>query len=262
MNVTTETLKGGVGPARQQGAGAFDFSPWTKLPLTVSAANAQRKRPPQHVGALERAAALIGVIMVSPLMLLIAAAIKLDSMSGPVIFRQERVGLDRRRAALGSAGANGGPERRRAPGYGKTFQLCKFRTMIPDAEKHTGPVWAAKHDPRVTRLGRVLRRSRLDEIPQLFNVVRGEMRLIGPRPERPHFVRELCQLVPQYTERLRVPPGITGLAQVEREYDSSVDDVKRKIMYDLFYVRHWSRMLDAKILIKTIDVALRGSGAR
>ncbi len=262
MRLATQSFKG-AGNARARGAGgAFNFSPWTELQLSIPGAEAKPKAPPQHVDVLERSAAVVGVIMLSPVMLLVALAIKLDSPNGPVIFRQERVGLDRRRGQLGTSGGNGKGERRHVTGYGKTFLLCKFRTMVPDAEKLTGPVWAVKHDPRVTRVGRILRRTRLDEIPQLFNVIRGEMRLIGPRPERAHFVEQLCLAIPPYTERLKVPPGITGLAQVEREYDSSVDDVRRKVMYDLHYVRNWSRLLDIKILIKTIDVALRGRGAR
>ncbi len=285
MTVATGVVERDVGSTAEELARSFDFSSWRDLPLAVPPAIAGRRGPPQRVGVLERGVALIGMIMLSPVMAAVALAIKLDSPGGPVIYRQERVGLNRRNGEAGGngghgaggnggnggngsnggsggSGGSGGPERRRAPAYGRSFLLCKFRTMIPDAEKHTGPVWAAKRDPRVTRVGRVLRKLRLDEIPQLYNVLRGDMRLIGPRPERPHFVAQLCEAIPQYAERLKVPPGITGLAQVEREYDSSVDDVKRKIMYDLFYVRHWSRLLDAKIMVKTIDVALRGSGAR
>jgi len=275
MTVVTGILERDVGSTAEDLARKFDFSDWRDLPLAVPPAIAGHKGPPQGVSVLERGLALIGMVMLSPVMAAVALAIKLDSPGGPVIYRQERVGLNRRNGGNGAggnggpggnggngAGGNGGPERRRAPAYGRSFMLCKFRTMIPDAEKHTGPVWAAKRDPRVTRVGRVLRKLRLDEIPQLYNVLRGDMRLIGPRPERPHFVAQLCEAIPQYAERLKVPPGITGLAQVEREYDASVDDVKRKIMYDLFYVRHWSRLLDMKIMVKTIDVALRGSGAR
>jgi lipopolysaccharide/colanic/teichoic acid biosynthesis glycosyltransferase len=134
--------------------------------------------------------------------------------------------------------------------------------MIPDAEAASGPVWAADRDPRVTRVGRILRHLRLDEVPQLVNVIRGEMRLIGPRPERPHFVSRLAADIPDYARRTTVPPGITGLAQVEREYDASVDDVRTKLKYDLFYVKNRSRLLDFKILLKTVDVMVRGRGAR
>jgi lipopolysaccharide/colanic/teichoic acid biosynthesis glycosyltransferase len=213
------------------------------------------------VGAPERALALMCAVALSPVMLLAALAVKLDSPRGPVLYRQERVGLNRRRASGAEAG-DGAPNRRARPAYGKALMLYKFRTMIPDAEKQTGPVWAAAEDPRVTRVGRILRRLRIDELPQLFNVVNGEMRLIGPRPERPHFVEQLSLKIPEYQQRLRIPPGITGLAQVERDYDSSEDDVRRKVKYDLFYARHRSPMLDAKIVLRTLDVVLRRKGAR
>jgi lipopolysaccharide/colanic/teichoic acid biosynthesis glycosyltransferase len=153
-------------------------------------------------------------------------------------------------------------DRRKTPGLGTTFEIWKFRTMIPDAEKSSGPVWATAHDPRITRLGRFLRLSRLDELPQLVNVVKGDMRIIGPRPERPHFVRQLVERMPEYRERLSVPPGITGLAQVEREYDASVDDVRTKVKYDVYYVKNRSARLDAKILLKTIHVVVSRKGAR
>ncbi|MBD3235128.1 MAG: sugar transferase, partial [Candidatus Eisenbacteria bacterium] len=206
-------------------------------------------------------AALGLLVALAPLFAVIAAAIKLDSPGGPVFYRQQRVGLDRRRNS-GSRGEYAGGERRQNGGFGQLFGIYKFRTMIPDAEKQTGPVWATEWDPRITRVGRVLRKLRFDELPQLINVIHAEMRLIGPRPERPHFVAQLSAEVPEYLQRHHVPPGITGLAQVEREYDASVSDVARKIRYDLYYARHRSRALDMKILLKTIDVALRGRGAR
>jgi lipopolysaccharide/colanic/teichoic acid biosynthesis glycosyltransferase len=134
--------------------------------------------------------------------------------------------------------------------------------MIPDAEKGTGPVWASDRDPRVTRVGRVLRHLRLDEVPQVFNVLAGQMSLIGPRPEREFFVSKLTQDMPDYPRRLSVPPGITGLAQVEKQYDASVSDVRLKLGYDIFYVDNKCRLLDLKILLKTIDVVLRGRGSR
>jgi len=261
MHVITSTVKSGHPPASAKapsGQRGFDFSHWTELsPAIVSDMPAEVQ--PEGVGILERLMALVGILLLSPVMLAVALAIKLDSPRGPVLYRQARVGLNRRQETSGS---NGGAERRRTHGYGRVFMLCKFRTMIPDAEKLTGPVWAAKNDPRVTRIGRVLRRTRLDEIPQLFNVLAGDMRLIGPRPERPHFVERLTEQIPEYPRRLRVPPGITGLAQVERQYDESVNDVRRKVMYDLFYAEHRCFRMDAKILMKTMDVALRGRGAR
>lgn len=261
MKLATGRTGGGAGLTSGSVPGGFDFSHWSSLPR-VPSKSADRGSPPQNVGVLERAVALAGIIVLSPLMLLIILAIKIDSPGGPVLYSQERVGLNRRRGRATAVGSNGTRDRRHTPAYGQPFMVYKFRTMIPDAEKHSGPVWAQVHDPRITRIGRVLRKLRLDEIPQLFNVVRGDMRLIGPRPERPHFVAQLCEQIPEYAERLRVPPGITGLAQVERDYDASVEDVKRKVMYDLFYVRHWNRLLDTKILITTVDVVLRGRGAR
>ncbi len=262
MKLATGRAGGGAGQASGSAPGGFDFSHWSSLPLVSSQSAGDRGSPPQSTGVFERAVALLGIIALSPLMLLIILAIKIDSPGGPVLYSQERVGLNRRRGRTIPSYGNGRQERRHTPAYGQSFMVYKFRTMIPDAEKHSGPVWAQLRDPRITRVGRVLRKLRMDEIPQLFNVVRGDMRLIGPRPERPHFVAKLCEQIPEYADRLRVPPGITGLAQVEREYDASVDDVKRKVMYDLFYVRHWNRLLDTKILITTVDVVLRGRGAR
>jgi lipopolysaccharide/colanic/teichoic acid biosynthesis glycosyltransferase len=216
----------------------------------------------ERVGLLERLAALVLLLMISPLMLLITLAVKLDSPKGRVFYRQERVGLNRRREDCAGDVAAEQRERRATPGHGQVFLIFKFRTMVPEAEKLTGPVWASERDPRVTRVGRVLRRLRLDELPQLLNVVLGQMRLIGPRPERPLFVEELREQIPDYTHRLKVHPGITGLAQVEREYDGSVTDVRKKVQYDLFYVQHRSRLLDIKIMLRTIMVMILGRGAR
>lgn len=214
----------------------------------------------QTPGWLDRVAASILLILLAPVMLAVAIAVKIDSPRGPVFYRQERVGLNRRRAR--GAATTGGENRRHSRGEGKPFSIWKFRTMILDAEASTGPVWASQDDPRITRIGRVLRMTRLDELPQLFNVIRGEMRLVGPRPERPQFVLELAERVPNYRSRLDVPPGITGLAQVERDYDSSIDDVRRKVRYDLYYIEHRRPSLDFKILLKTILVVLRRRGAR
>lgn len=215
-----------------------------------------------RVGLLERLAALMLLLMISPLMLLIALAVKLDSPKGGVLYRQERVGLERRRETNAGNGSAESRDRRTRRGHGQVFLIYKFRTMVPEAEKLTGPVWASERDPRVTRVGRVLRRLRLDELPQLLNVLCGQMRLIGPRPERPLFVEELREQIPDYTHRLKVHPGITGLAQVEREYDGSVTDVRKKVQYDLFYVRHRSRLLDIKIMLRTIIVMILGRGSR
>lgn len=172
-----------------------------------------------------------------PISITVAILIKLTSR-GPIIYRQRRVGKD-----------------------GKLFTLYKFRTMFPEAEKQTGPIWAEADDPRVTWIGKKLRRSRLDEIPQLINVLKGEMSIVGPRPERPYFVEKLRKKIPNYTERLKVKPGLTGLAQVNHKYDISLDDVKTKLEYDLLYINKISLPLDLKILIKTVGVVLSRKGA-
>jgi len=167
------------------------------------------------------------IVISAPLMLVIAIAIPLTSKGGP-IFRQERVGR-----------------------HGSRYFIYKFRTMIADAERHTGPVLAEKDDERITRLGRILRSTRLDELPQLFNVLSGEMSLVGPRPERPFFVRQFEHSVPNYSLRMMVKPGITGLAQVKGRYDSTAE---RKLRFDLLYLREYSLVLDIKIMLQTLLV--------
>jgi lipopolysaccharide/colanic/teichoic acid biosynthesis glycosyltransferase len=231
-------------------------SRWGDFPPPPPVRSPERSEPLES-GYMERVAALTMMVMVTPLLALIALAVMIDSPGGPILYRQERVGVDRRRKTVSPV-----EERRKTRGYGRLFLIWKFRTMVPNAEAVSGPVWAAERDPRITRVGRVLRHLRLDELPQLLNVATGEMSLIGPRPERPHFVEKLTEEMPSYERRLAVPPGITGLAQVEREYDASVSDVRTKLQYDLFYVKHRSTLMNMKILIKTVDVVLRGRGAR
>ena len=177
-----------------------------------------------------------GLVLALPVMVTVALAIKLDSR-GPVLFRQVRLGRN-----------------------GNVFVLNKFRSMREDAEKETGPVWAGEADPRVTRVGRWLRRSRLDEIPQLFNVLVGDMSFIGPRPERPEFVYQLQQHIPFYLERLSVKPGITGWAQVQYRYGASLEDALEKLQYDLYYIKNLSLFLDLLILLNTIQVVLFARG--
>lgn len=181
---------------------------------------------------------LAGLVLAAPLVGLAALCIKWDS-EGPVFFRQERVGKD-----------------------GRVFTLYKLRSMRADAEQLTGPVWASEDDPRVTRVGRVLRKLRLDEIPQMFNVLIGDMSFIGPRPERPVFVNALKEQVPFYVLRFAVKPGITGWAQVMYQYGSSVEDALEKLQYDLYYVKNMSIFLDLLILLKSLQVVLSGRGAR
>ena len=223
---------------------------------------------PERIGdgwwrvALDGVLAAVLFLLLLPVMIVVALAIKIESPRGPVLFRQERVGLNRRGAGARSITVASSSERRQRQAEGKPFRIWKFRTMVPDAEARTGPVWAAEDDPRVTRVGKILRRTRLDELPQLVNVIRGEMRLVGPRPERPYFVEKLATGVPEYRRRLTVPPGITGLAQVERAYDEDLDDVRTKLRYDLFYIENRRALLDAKILMKTLSVVLGRRGAR
>lgn len=177
------------------------------------------------------------LVLTLPVMLLAAIFIKIDT-KGPVFYRQVRVGLD-----------------------GVPFTLLKFRSMLVDAEAG-GPCWAAERDPRVTCVGRFLRAMRIDELPQLLNVLRGDMSLIGPRPERPHFAEQLAEIIPFFDQRTSVLPGITGWAQVNYPYCASVEDARRKLFYDLYYVHHRSRMLDLRILLATVRVVMLGTGAR
>jgi len=179
---------------------------------------------------------LIVLIGFLSLWLLVAIIIKLES-AGPVLFRQKRVGKD-----------------------GKIFTIYKFRSMVQHAEKETGPVWAGEKDARVTFFGKIIRKLRIDEIPQFVNVLMNDMSLIGPRPERPFFVDKLKRKIPLYTRRLRMKPGITGWAQIKGGYDTTIESVKKKLEYDLFYIENVSLRMDLKILLNTIYVMLRGKG--
>jgi lipopolysaccharide/colanic/teichoic acid biosynthesis glycosyltransferase len=200
--------------------------------------------------------ALLGILVTLPLCLLIAIAIRLTSR-GPVIYTQTRVGLDKR-----ATGSKPGDPRRKQDIGGKPFKIYKFRTMTLDAEHTSGAVWASKNDCRVTPVGKWLRQFRLDELPQLINVVRGEMNVVGPRPERPAIVADLRGKIPDYQGRQRVRPGITGHAQVNLEYDSSIEDVKQKVGYDLEYISRQSFWSDLWIMAQTIPVMLFRRGAR
>ena len=178
------------------------------------------------------------LVFTAPLMFFVALAIRCDS-SGPVLYRQERVGYN-----------------------GRRFVLFKFRSMVDDAEKDGRPVWAAERDPRVTRVGRLIRRTRIDELPQLFNVLRGEMSIVGPRPERPYFVKYLSTTIQNYDLRHSVKPGITGWAQINYPYGASIEDARRKLVYDLYYIDHASLILDLKIMWLTTGVVSSRYGAR
>jgi sugar transferase (PEP-CTERM system associated) len=181
--------------------------------------------------------ALVGAILSLPLVLITAVLIKLDS-KGPVFYKQERIGKN-----------------------GRTFVLTKFRSMKVDAEQ-AGPVWASKGDSRTTRVGRIIRKIRVDEIPQFWNILKGEMSFVGPRPERPHFVAQLAQEIPFYEQRHLIAPGLTGWAQIKYPYGSSIDDARQKLQYDLFYIKNHGLFLDAIILFETIKIILFGRGAQ
>jgi lipopolysaccharide/colanic/teichoic acid biosynthesis glycosyltransferase len=180
---------------------------------------------------------LLLLFLTLPLCLLVACLIKLESR-GPVMYRQERVGL-----------------------HGKVFTLLKFRSMPVDAEA-AGPCWATERDPRITRVGAFIRAQRIDELPQLLNVLRGDMSLVGPRPERPCFTAQLARIIPRYDERAAVLPGLTGLAQVSYAYGASVRDARVKLDYDLRYITNRSLLLDLHILAATVRVVLFRIGAR
>ncbi|MFN7949221.1 MAG: TIGR03013 family XrtA/PEP-CTERM system glycosyltransferase [Blastocatellia bacterium] len=186
--------------------------------------------------ALNLLIAVVGIILSSPIWLLTAIAIKLES-PGPVFYKQERVGKN-----------------------GRLFTIIKFRSMREDAEKNGQPVWAAKEDDRTTRVGRFIRKVRIDELPQFINLLKGEMAFVGPRPERPFFVEQLSELIPFYSQRHLVEPGVTGWAQVRYEYGASVEDAVQKLQYDLYYIKNASLLFDLWIMLESIKIILFGRG--
>jgi len=185
--------------------------------------------------AMHRIIALVGAILSLPIAILTAILIKLESR-GPILYKQERVGKN-----------------------GRPFRLMKFRSMRTDAEKD-GPVWAKTDDERMTRVGRIIRKIRVDEIPQFWNILRGDMNFVGPRPERPHFVAQLAQEIPYYEQRHLIAPGLTGWAQINYPYGASIEDAKQKLQYDLYYMKNQNVALDATIMFETIKTILFGKG--
>ena len=178
------------------------------------------------------------LVLLSPLILIVALAIKLDS-KGPVLFIQDRVGED-----------------------GEIFKVYKFRSMREDAEALSGPVWAEEDDPRITRVGKIIRKLRIDELPQLWNVLKGDMSFVGPRPERPFFVEKLKKTVPYYNERFAVKPGVTGWAQVKYAYGATEQDALEKLKYDLYYIKNMSLIMDLMVIFLTVKIVLLGRGSR
>ena len=187
---------------------------------------------------IHRSLALIGLILSFPIALITAILIKLES-KGPIFYRQERVGLN-----------------------GKVFKVIKFRSMRSDAEKDGKPVWATADDERTTRVGKIIRKIRVDEIPQFWNIIKGEMSFVGPRPERPHFVAQLAEEIPFYEHRHLVAPGLTGWAQIKYPYGASVEDARHKLQYDLFYIKNQSLALDFVIVFETVKTVIFSKGGR
>lgn len=197
-----------------------------------------RKRFIEFKRFFDVAAGALGILIACPIMAMTAIFIKIVS-PGPAFFSQKRVGLG-----------------------GEAFNMYKLRTMKLDAEQDTGPVWAKKDDHRLIKFGKIIRRLHIDELPQLLNVFKGEMSIVGPRPERPVFVEKLSAEINEYKKRLSIKPGITGLAQVWHKYDETIKDVKKKIKYDLLYIRKMCFLVDLRILFRTLVVAVTGKGAR
>lgn len=202
--------------------------------------------------ALNVVVAAVGLVAAAPLLVVIAVAVKLSSR-GPILYKQTRVGLDLR-------STSGGNHRRRVDLGGRPFTIYKFRTMRVAEPGKAAQVWASQKDPRITPIGAFLRKSRLDELPQLFNVLCGDMNIVGPRPEQPEIFKNLREAVPQYSHRQRVRPGITGQAQITLHYDTCVDDVRKKVEADLDYISRQSFVEDLRIMLKTAPVVIFRKG--
>lgn len=238
--VATITPAGAVSVARPTPASALDIVPRSRSEIVCRAMNV--------------IIALIGIVLTAPIMLVVAIAVKLSSR-GPAFYTQTRVGLDRRWNSTRAI-----HERRSQDLGGVPFTIYKFRSMTVDAEAGGQAVWATQNDARVTSVGRVIRKLRLDELPQLFNVVKGDMNIVGPRPERPSIFVRLRDSIEEYPIRQRVKPGITGWAQINHSYDSCLEDVRVKIQFDIQYLQRQSVVEDIKIIAKTIPVMVFRKG--
>jgi lipopolysaccharide/colanic/teichoic acid biosynthesis glycosyltransferase len=236
-----------------QRSGAESYLPTIQMPWRI-AADDTASRAQQFNRLLNAGIALVALILLFPVLLIIGVLVWISS-SGPILYTQVRVGLDRRLPA--DAAQNHRRERNHG---GRLFTIYKFRTMRVDAEHHSGAVWAQQSDPRVTPIGRLLRQYRLDELPQLVNVLKGDMNIVGPRPERPTIFAELREHIAEYPLRQRAKPGITGLAQINHHYDRSLEDVRTKVHYDLEYIRRQSVAEDVRIMLKTVPVILLRRG--
>lgn len=213
-----------------------------------------RERSEAAIRVVNVVVALIGLVITSPVMLFVGLLVRFTS-PGPALYSQTRVGVDRR------YGRRDSDDRRVHDFGGRLFEMYKFRSMVTNSEPDGRAVWAEPKDPRVTPVGRLIRKTRLDELPQLYNVLRGDMNVVGPRPERPTIFAELRQTIPQYQMRQRVRPGITGWAQVNRPYDACLEDVREKVSFDLEYIRRQSVREDLRIMSMTIPVMLFRRGA-
>jgi lipopolysaccharide/colanic/teichoic acid biosynthesis glycosyltransferase len=220
------------------------------LPTPTAVAVVPRTRSERINRVVNIVLASVAIVILSPVFVLVGLAVWLTS-PGPILYTQERVGIDRRsRRALALY------DRRASDHGGSVFTIYKFRSMRCDAEQHSGAVWATQNDPRVTAVGGFLRKMRLDELPQLFNVIKGDMNIVGPRPERPMIFARLRQDITEYPLRQRAKPGITGWAQVNLAYDSTIDDVRKKVDLDLEYLRRQSVIEDVRIMLRTVPVML------
>jgi lipopolysaccharide/colanic/teichoic acid biosynthesis glycosyltransferase len=255
--IPTETTPGGpnaqpMRPAASARTRRLDSpTPSRAMPRVVEVPEViPRERNEEASRALNFAIALLALIIASPLLILLAIGVKLTSR-GPILYAQTRVGLDRRwRTTLALH------ERRLEDLGGQVFTIYKFRTMRVDAERGSGAVWAKENDPRVTKLGKYMRMLRLDELPQFWNVLLGDMNVVGPRPERPSIVSRLREDIPEYQCRHRVKPGITGLAQINQQYDASLEDVRSKVGWDLRYIREQGLWMDVKVCLRTLPAVI------